>query len=416
MTGGADGQVASGPDILLVAPNLSRQMGGEALKALEIHLGLLDLGFRVRQVAHDRVRAELDRDYPQLQVSYIADSRLQSLMSRRGFGPLLGLLNAWQLHRAAQREVRRRPPSLVHFTSPISPVQPYWRLDGAPTVIGPLNGNIAYPPPFRRREPGTKRWTRRVLKPLQAVLGAMFGGKKAALLLVAGGSRTEEALRFGGCSPDKMVETLDSGIAPALLQRPRLIQTGENDRFVFAGRLVDFKGCDLAIRALAATDRRVTLDVIGDGPERPMLELLAADLGIADRVGFLGWFTAGEATLAQFAHYRALVLPSLAEANGIVVQEAMALGLPVIALDWGGPAALLHPDRGMLVPPTDEAGVVAGLAAAMGRLAVDGALADALSIRARAAADAFGWPDVLRAWCGAYRQASSHEASATWPA
>ena len=259
-------------NILLVAPNLSQMMGGEALKALQIHVGLRELGFNVTQVAHARVRNEIDRDFPHLNVEYIEDDRLQIMLDRWKLGALLALYNAWSLHRRAERLAQAGDFKAVHFTSPISPVLPYFRFRGLPAVIGPLNGNIAYPPLFSDREPKGKKVSRRFLKQLQRILGFFFRGKRAASLLVAGGRRTEESLLLAGCKASQFVRTFDSGVPPALFARSHSIESdAENRRFVFVGRLVDFKGCDLAIRALAATHPGTTLDIMGDGPDRAKL-------------------------------------------------------------------------------------------------------------------------------------------------
>lgn len=401
------GALAPGDRILLVAPNISRRMGGEGLKALQIHLELRALGFAVRQVTHARVRAELERDYPDLDVAYLEDSALQVFLDRVRLGPLLTLLNAWQLNRLARREGARFAPRVIHVTSPISPVLPHFRLPGFATVIGPLNGNITHPPAFRAREGRGRTLSQALMRPAQAVFGRLFGGKRAAILLVSGGQRTEDALRLGRCDPARMVHTLDCGLPDAVMDRERYRQSGENRRFVFLGRLVRLKACDFAIRAVAAADPATTLDVIGDGPERPGLEALAASLGIADRIRFVGWVPPGPALYDRLAGYRGLVMPTLCEANGIAFQEAMALGIPIICLDWGGPQLLLAHDEAILIPPTGEAAVVDGLTAAMDRLGSDGAFADTLSARARTKAEALGfrWRELIGRWLPVYARA-----------
>jgi glycosyltransferase involved in cell wall biosynthesis len=63
------------------------------------------------------------------------------------------------------------------------------------------------------------------------------------------------------------------------------------------------------------------------------------------------------------------VLPSLREVGGIVLLEAMAVGLPVIAADWGGPAIHVADATGIRVPPASRDGFIRGLADAMLRLA-----------------------------------------------
>jgi glycosyltransferase involved in cell wall biosynthesis len=62
-------------------------------------------------------------------------------------------------------------------------------------------------------------------------------------------------------------------------------------------------------------------------------------------------------------------LPSLFECGGAVVLEAMAMGLPVIATDWGGPADYLDESCGILVKPSSREALVDGFASAMQRLA-----------------------------------------------
>jgi glycosyltransferase involved in cell wall biosynthesis len=244
---------------------------------------------------------------------------------------------------------------------------------------------------------------------MQLVLGGLFRGKREAFILAAGGERTMHALRLGGCSPDRLVPTLDSGVPDALVDRAPRAQQGYDPSCVFLGRLVAYKGCDLAIRAIAAArDRRLTLDVLGDGPERAALEALAAELGVADRVRFEGWVQPGPALYDRLSAYRVLVMPSLAEANGIAFQEAMTLGVPIVCVDWAGPHELLTADDAILVEPTDQASVVAGIADALDTLASDPAAADRLAINARARANATGfrWRDLLTRWEEIYRRAA----------
>src|SRR5580698_10531914 len=147
--------------VILVSPNVSEQMGGEAIKALQIYLELKRQGIRVHQVTHDRVKPELDRKYPDMEVSYVKNSKLEQTINR--IGPLTPFLNAiflWKTTRRAKQTLKEYPGSVIHFTSPVSPVLPYFRMPGARVVIGPINGNIHYPPAFRSRESSSYRWRR----------------------------------------------------------------------------------------------------------------------------------------------------------------------------------------------------------------------------------------------------------------
>jgi glycosyltransferase involved in cell wall biosynthesis len=398
--------VAKPHRLLLIAPNVSRNMGGEAFKALMIALEWRARGAEVRQITHARVRIELERDYPQLDMVYVEDGWLQILFHRLRLTPALLLLNAWQLNRAARHEARDFAPDVVHFTSPISPVLPYFAVPGYPVVIGPLNGNVSHPPSFAHREPWSKRLGKLSLWPAQKLLGALFPAKRAAQLLVSGGERTAEALALAGCSRDRMTFTADSGVPPELAERPAIEHVGENFAFVFLGRLVRYKAADIAIRALQHSDPRCTLDIIGRGPEETNLRGLVDQLGLSERVRFLGWVPPGEALYDRLSGYRGLLLPSLAEANGIVFQEAMMLGLPIAALRWAGPEQLLDGLDSMLIEPPDEDRVVLELGAAITRLATEPDLAQHLADVGRDRADrAFRWDVLLDQWETAYAAA-----------
>jgi glycosyltransferase involved in cell wall biosynthesis len=392
--------------LLLVAPNISRNMGGEAFKALMIALQWRARGATVLQVTHARVRDEIERHYPDLDVRYLEDGWLQILLHRLRLSPLLLVLNAWQLNRQARRAAREFVPDVVHFTSPISPVLPYFSMPSFPVVIGPLNGNVAHPSSFSFREPLAKRLGRALLRPSQKLLGAIFPAKRHAQILVSGGERTARALAFGGCARERLMFTVDSGVPPELVRRPMIRHEGNNFAFVFLGRLVRYKAADLAIRALLHTDARCTLDIVGGGPEEQALRRLVKQLDLGERVRFLGWSQPGEELYNRLSRYRGLVVPSLAEANGIVFQEAMMLGLPVVALRWAGPAQLLEGLDSMLVAPSHETAVVRDLATAIDRLATDADRAQEVAYAARARArSSFRWEAVLDEWDTAYRRA-----------
>jgi len=134
------------------------------------------------------------------------------------------------------------------------------------------------------------------------------------------------------------------------------------------GRLVYYKGFEVLIEAMAKVDGRLLL--IGDGPLRAKLEGLAAALGIADRVVFLGALQNRE-TVPFYHAADVFALPSIArsEAFGIVQIEAMAAGTPVVntALDSGVPFVSRHEVTGLTVPPRDPD----ALSAALNRLLQD---------------------------------------------
>jgi glycosyltransferase involved in cell wall biosynthesis len=146
-------------------------------------------------------------------------------------------------------------------------------------------------------------------------------------------------------------------------------------RVTGVGRFVSTKGYDYLIRAIAELVRRgvdVQLELVGDGEEGGRLRELAQQLDIMDRVTFRGWLNSDGVRLAM-RQAAVFVHPSsgLGDAKPNVVEEAMAVGTPVIASHVSGiPELLDHGNCGILVPPKD----VQALAAAIERLLADAAL------------------------------------------
>jgi glycosyltransferase involved in cell wall biosynthesis len=150
-----------------------------------------------------------------------------------------------------------------------------------------------------------------------------------------------------------------------------------------ASRMAPEKGVDILIRAFARTPGDALLVLAGDGPDVPSCDRLARELGVADRVRFLGL---RNDVAAVFASCDIAVVPSRApEAFGLAVIEAMAVGKPVIVSDSGAmPELVEHGGCGIVVPAAD----VDALASALGRLLRDRAGAEALGRAAQRRAQA----------------------------
>jgi len=99
------------------------------------------------------------------------------------------------------------------------------------------------------------------------------------------------------------------------------------------------------------------LVVVGGGEALPSLTRMVGELGLADRVVFAGE-RSHEDVIRFMRAADVFVLPSLTEAFGIVLLEAMSCGLPVVASNVGGIPSLVSDGRnGFLVPPRDEGGL-----------------------------------------------------------
>ena len=161
----------------------------------------------------------------------------------------------------------------------------------------------------------------------------------------------------------------------------------EGDAFtlLFVGRLRYYKGLDTLIRALPRISAR--LRVVGIGPMEAEWKALAQELGVAERIEWLG--EAPDEELPGLYHSANLfVLPAShpSEAFGLVQVEAMAAGLPVVCTELGTGTTYVNVDgvTGLVVPPRDPgalAGAINALIADPGRRAAMGRAAQARAER-----------------------------------
>lgn len=141
---------------------------------------------------------------------------------------------------------------------------------------------------------------------------------------------------------------------------------GGGRRLATAGLLRDEKGIDVLLRALGEIRGRlpgVTLDVVGDGPNRAEYEQLARELGIEDAVSFRGFLPKPDfARILEGADL--FVLASRFDNNPCVLLEAQAAGLPIVASRVGGIPDIVE-DFGLLAAPEDVGQLGAGIEEAL---------------------------------------------------
>jgi glycosyltransferase involved in cell wall biosynthesis len=129
-------------------------------------------------------------------------------------------------------------------------------------------------------------------------------------------------------------------------------------RIVFVGQLASFKGVQRAIAVMAKLETPATLELIGDGPERPQFEQLARELGIVDRVVFRGWQPPAEVR-AAFARAHIQLLPTASEGWPKVLAEGMAYGVvPVTSAVSSIPQYIERFGCGVALAPDDIDGFV----------------------------------------------------------
>lgn len=150
-------------------------------------------------------------------------------------------------------------------------------------------------------------------------------------------------------------------------------------RLLYVGRLSPEKGIPVLLRAFAKLEGRNELRLAGSGFQLEELESLASELGIRDRVQFLGNVDWGGPLFELMRDSDILILPSHTEGLGLVLLEAMSQGLPVVASRVGGiPEIVHHEITGLLFPPGDAD----ALSAALTRLIDDAPLRNRLRTNA----------------------------------
>ena len=283
------------------------------------------------------------------------------------------------------RRLRGRFPfQLVHAHNAVPAADAVRRARiGVPMVVSVHGGDVLYTAP--RSEQGA------------AAVRAGFG---AARLVLANSQGIAELAAVRGARATRVVH-LGTDLPPIARRAP-----GEDPSLVTVGHLIARKRHADVLRALAVLgDRhpRLRYRVIGDGPERAALEALAARLGVAARVDFLGRLPP-ERALEEARRCTLFAMPSTEEAFGVAYVEAMAGGLPAIGCRGEpGPEEIAAAGDGfVLVPPGD----IERLTQRIDELLSDPHRMREAAQRARATVEAsFTWERCGEETLDAYRQA-----------
>lgn len=143
----------------------------------------------------------------------------------------------------------------------------------------------------------------------------------------------------------------------------------EKQLVLFVGALIERKGVHFLLEAfarVAAVHPNAKLAIVGEGPLRPSLEARSRELGLQEAIDFIGPQSRDE-TAFWMRRASLLVLPSLEEAFGVVLLEALASGTPCVASRTGGIVDVVSSDVGVLVPVADPEAMA---------LAINGLLGD----------------------------------------
>lgn len=279
----------------------------------------------------------------------------------------------WLVWKRFGAAIGRGEYDVVHRVTPLSPTVPSLlaarcRGAGVPFVVGPVNGGLAWPAAFAAERRQEREWLSYARSAHRLLPGhrSMLASARA---LIAGSRDTLR--RIPSRFHHKCVYLPENAVDPArfsLAARPadRVL------RACFVGRLVPYKGPDLALEALAPllACGRIRFDIIGDGPLMGALRERVARLGLEDSVTLHGWVEHA-ALQGLMRESQLFVFPSIREFGGGAVLEAMALGVVPVVVDYGGPGELVSADTGFKVALGSRREIAARLLAAVDLICED---------------------------------------------
>jgi glycosyltransferase involved in cell wall biosynthesis len=242
---------------------------------------------------------------------------------------------------------------LVHRLTPLSPTIPSpiaakCKAAGVPFVIGPLNGGVPWPAGFdssRRRE---KEWLSYIRDAHRFIPGYLQTRRCASAILI--GSR-DTWRQMPRSFHSKCFYVPENAIDPARFSTPRDRTAQLPLRAIFVGRLVPYKGADMLLEAATPLLKggAMTLDIVGDGPQKEQLAQTIQREGLESSTKLVG-FVQHDQLQNYLAAADLFTFPSVREFGGAAVLEAMAMGAVPIVVDYGGPGELATPKTGFLIP------------------------------------------------------------------
>ncbi len=372
--------------VIIAAENASMRMSGESNLPLFYFKLFRDRSIDVWVVCHARVRDELREMFPNNEefqkfhfvedtwfqafvwkISHWFPYRIQDLI----FGQWIHLLTQSSMREVVKELVKQENIQVVFEPAPISPRGLSFMYGlGVPVVIGPLCGGLEFPPAFRYMDSTVTRLSINLGRTLSEIAHRLVPGKLQAESLIVANDRTAKVLPSG--YQGKVYEVVESGVDLSICKPIERVQLSPEDpiRFIFWGRFVDWKGIQFLVQAFKQVTEQTNaiLELIGDGELMDTIKTQVAEMGISDRVNFHGRLSREDSiTIIHQCHV--FVIPSLRECGGNAILEGMAMGLPIIATNWAGPASYVESNCGILVDPSSIEDFTAGLAAAMIRCA-----------------------------------------------
>jgi glycosyltransferase involved in cell wall biosynthesis len=276
-----------------------------------------------------------------------------------------------ELWRQFRTRIAAREFDLVHRITPLSPtcqsiIAKRLAKFGVPFVIGPLNGGVPWPTHFTERQHAEREWLSHI-RGLYKLMPGYRSTRRYSAAIIAGSKYTYGEMPHW--AKDKCVYIPENGVDLDRFKVPRDQTATLPLRAAFVGRLVPYKGADMLLEAAAEFLKagQLELHIIGDGPQRTVLETIVDRLGVGSRVRFHGWIPHTEVQ-ARLRVCDFLALPSIREFGGAVVVESMALGVAPVVADYAGPSELVDEKTGIRVGFHDKNSLIEGMRQAIGNV------------------------------------------------
>ncbi|MCG5061678.1 MAG: glycosyltransferase family 4 protein [Limnoraphis sp. WC205] len=409
---GTESQDLESMRVLMVVENISRKMGGEAGKSFYYLRLLRERNIEVRAVCHGRVREELRQEFAEdpeqfRKIHFVDDTWYQVPVWRIGklfpyriqdliFGQIIHSITQYHIRKLAKKLIKVHNMDLVFEPAPITPKGLSFIYNmGVPVVIGPLSGGLEFPPAFQYMDSKISRLSINISRSFSEILHQLIPGKIKASALIVANQQTTDALPKA-CQGE-IYQLIESGVDLDLWppRESRQSQPDQPVRFIYVGRLVDWKGVQFLIEAfqqVAHQNSNAVLELVGNGQLQQQLENRVQELGLQNQIRFHGWQPSAKVN-QLLRECDVFVMPSLREAGGNAIMEAMAIGLPTIATNWAGPSYIVDSRSGILVDPSSPEEFTKGLAQAMIRLAESPQLRDQMgeAAKQRVREDYFDW-------------------------
>jgi glycosyltransferase involved in cell wall biosynthesis len=347
--------------ILIVCEHASNKFGGEAMLPFKYFHYLKKMDQEVYLLTHERARSSFEG---MENVFFMPDTKAHVWLYQLGTHlpdrialVTTGVVSHYitQIYQwiYARKIIKSKNIDVIHEPAPVSPKQPSMMFGlGVPVIIGPMNGGIDFPKPFKYMAGKFETLVQSVARLVSHAFNLLIPGKLFAARLLVANQRTKEALPYFRLG--KVTEIVEN--AADQVSSDTHIPKKENDplktvHVLYVGRLVDWKAIDILIDVFAKIDNAsIHLDIVGDGPDMTMLKNQANGL---KNVTFHGWVEHAKIH-ETYDQADIFVLPSVRECGGAVVLEAMARGVPTIATKWGGPIDYIAQDTGVLIEPVSR--------------------------------------------------------------